>query len=168
MEESPVDGTVFQGKSGGAWPSIPGTYYWQAWANYMEGPPAWRVVHLISPVFTFTVTAPAPAPPPAETRPTITLSESYAAVKEIVRKETGESARHLSDKCRRTGASEATCKASWFTAVHLSSSTLLYTGSFKLWREPEGNYFSFSGLRERVGCARRFGAKHCASKVHWR
>lgn len=171
--------TIYRGQSGYVgggywWDSTPGTYYWQIHATTMS-----PLAEYLSPVYTLTITAPAPPPtspappqtPPAtsvEAAPTITIVEAYAAVKEIIRKQTGRSAHHLSDKCRRTSQSEATCKAAWSSAARLSSSTLLYAGSFYLSREPQGNYFSFQGLRERYGCAKRYGTKHCASQVRWR
>ncbi len=167
---SPVEPSVYRGHTYEHWP--PGTYFWRAAGTVYGVEPShpYASITLTSPVFTFSVTATVatPSTPPASARPVLTLPESYAAVKEIVLSQTGHSARHLSDKCSRDGESEATCKASRFSAAHVSSRTMLYLGVFRLWREPEGNYFSFSGLREQVGCARHFGAKHCASRVYWR
>jgi hypothetical protein len=167
---SPVDPSVYRGHTYEDWP--PGTYYWRATGTVYTSEPGnpFAQLKLTSPVFTFTVTAPpaAPAPSPVASPPALTLPESYAAVKEIIQNETGHSAHHLHDRCRLANEIEATCEASWFTARHVSSSTLLYAGSFDLWQEPEGTYFSFSGLRERFGCSKRFGPKRCASKVYWR
>jgi len=170
--------TTFRGysnyaSSGAWWASTPGTYYWQIHARYLSVVP-FESHEYLSPVYTLTV-APAvgPSAPPAETtppaasNPTMTIAEAYAAVKEIIRHKTGHSARHLSDKCHRTSQSAAACNASWSTSVNMSPSTVLYAGSFRLWREPQGNFVAFVGLRERAVCAKHFGTRRCASKVSW-
>jgi hypothetical protein len=164
-----------------------GTYYWQMEAG---GGPEYQ-----TPIYTFVVTpkpeppsppaapppsppaAPPPSPPPPASPPTTTacvidcipyeapmlLGDAYYVVNEIIELRTGHNAYHLHRKCK-TGPNTATCKATWATARRLRSRTLLYSGTFSL----RGGLWAFSGTRERVGCVRRFGAKHCASKVHWK
>lgn len=169
VSQSPVDPTVFRGKTDGTWRWTPGTYYWQAVAEVYQTTPSVRFYADVSPVFTFTVSVAngESAPTPNETLPTLTLSESYAAVKTIIRRKTGSSAHHLSDKCLRESEAEVVCKVGWFSTAHVSSRTLLYAGTFNLEGSLEGISFSFFGLRERYGCARRYGSKRCSSRVHW-
>jgi hypothetical protein len=172
LEQSDAYPTVYRGQAFETWLSTPGMYYWQIEATEIRGAPTYALVHYLSPVYTLIIAAP-PSPPPIENTPprsvtpTLTLAESYAAVKEIIRERTGHNARHLSDKCHRQSQNKALCKAQWATAVHFSSGTFLYSGTFGLVAEPEENHFLFLGLRARWGCLRRFGERHCASKVSW-
>jgi hypothetical protein len=57
VSRSPVDPTVYQGRSGGVWTSRPGTYYWRAASSFTEGPPTYRFAGLGSPVFSVNVVA---------------------------------------------------------------------------------------------------------------
>ena len=150
----------------------PGTYYWQ-----MEAVKYSASAEYQTPIYSFVVT-PKPAPPspppppqpvftPSPTTPPIPLAKAYADVKTIIRSKTGRSAHHLSDSCTFDSRT-VTCQASWTSAWPRSSRTLLYAGTFKLEPRPTIYHFSFSGLKKRYGCTLRSGARHCASKVHWR
>jgi len=160
------------------WSSTPGTYYWQ-----VQGSCSSPFTQYVSPVYTLVIappvpapaSAPAPATVPAPSAPTpngpaayaLTLSHSRATVKQAILERTGRSPHDLSDKCRSISESRARCKASWASATRFSSTTLLYAGDFNLEQTSEGTFYSFTGLRERAGCARHHSAKHCASNMHW-
>ena len=166
--------TTFRGNSnyasGGAWSSAPGTYFWQIDAHYLSVVPFESHTYL-SPVYTLTIAREVPPPPaelaPPASTPILPLAEAYAAIKEIIKHRSGHAAHHLQDKCRRTSQSQATCNATWLTAVHVSPNALVYSGDFHLDERVAGNYFTFLGIRARIGCSERFGVKHCASRVHW-
>ncbi len=166
--------TIYRGQSeyvagGNWWSSTPGTYYWQVHAYYSDGEAPYFHDYL-SPVYTLVI-APAAAPPsvaesPPGTIAPLTLSESYAAVKEIIRNETGKPAHHLSNKCRKTSTYRAICQADWTSSARTTASTFLYSGTFGLIAGTT-NHFLFLGLRARYGCAKRHGARRCAHKVSW-
>jgi hypothetical protein len=169
------------GMSQGTWTTVPRTYYWQIWSEWTEyrynGPGTGEVVtkEYASPIFTITVAYPTPPTPPPVEEPTeiLTLREVYAVVKQNIGRKTHAGAYQLKDKCEKTSSSTARCKATWIAGRHPSPRTFLYSGVFAIehgeWSPQlmSNLYVGFAGLRERYGCARRFGSKHCASKVHW-
>jgi hypothetical protein len=167
---SEAEPTIFRGQSnyvanGSWWNTKPGTYYWQIMATSL--PPSF--VSYLSPVYTLTIAAPPPPAPPAAAprTPPISLEEAYAAVKEIIWRQTRLHPHHLSSRCSLPTEDEANCAASWASTLRPAATALLYAGRFRLWQEGEHRYFSFSGLREREGCARHYGAKRCATRVRW-
>ncbi len=148
--------TVYRGQSGYVaggywWNSAPGTYYWQIHATTTS-----PYAEYLSPVFTLTIAT-----------PFLSLSEASFVVKTFILEQTRHRAHHLLDKCQRTSQANVTCKASWMSAAHVSSSTLVYAGYFAIEARADNNYVRFLGLRERYGCASHHGSKRCATKVHW-
>jgi hypothetical protein len=166
--------TTYRGTStgyGGGWESTPGTYYWQVSASEFinEAP---YVRKYLGPVYTITIGYPPPPPPVAEPTPSaiapLTLSELYAAVKGIIRRETGKPGRHLSSKCHKKSTYTATCSASWSTSTRFTASTYLYSGAFGFVAKATKLNFTFLGLRAQYGCVRRHHAtKPCAHRVRW-
>lgn len=185
LNESHTNEGVYTGSS-----NIPifleaGTYYWQMEAGVFSCPPPEYQCHSVkyqTPIYTFVVTpkpAPPPAPPPPAPQPapspptvsappiTLALAESYSDVKDIIIARSGHNAHHLKAKCRNTSQSQAKCIASWFTALHVSPSTSVYSGDFYIDKRGEGDFFTFVGIKAKVGCTERHSLKHCESKVHW-
>jgi hypothetical protein len=149
------------------WSSTPGTYYWQVEGSCLVGSREY-----LSPVYSLTIAPPAPAPSPPPVAPAATphllsVEEAYLSIKSIIRESTGRSAHRLSDRCTSRNTYAVACKAGWASTVHLSSSTLLYSGNFFLEQQSNGFHTSFIGHRERSGCKRRLGVRRCASNVHW-
>ncbi|HME03146.1 MAG TPA: hypothetical protein VKG38_08970 [Solirubrobacteraceae bacterium] len=104
------------------------------------------------------------APTPISIAP-LTVAEARALVRVIIEESTGKAPQRLGDPCTSRNTHRVVCKPSWTSAFHLSSSTLLYSGKLALEETREGLHYSFVGLRWRYGCARRLGAKRCASRV---
>ena len=164
--------TIYRGKSyfflpgQNSWPTVPGTYYWQISASYLDTSESlFKFRQYLSPVYTLTIAAPAPTP---ETQSiALTASEAYRAVREAIEIKTGAGhVHHLTDKCHVSGAT-ATCKTSWTGAYKLHSNTWIYAGTFRLEANTEETLFSFSGDRATYGCVRQHGASRCAKRVHW-
>ena len=158
--------------SGGRWwSSTPGTYYWQ-----VEGRCLLHSSEYLSPIYRLTIapppspaSPPPPAPPVASELPNLELETAYGLVDRLIEDTTGHAGYRLHRKCRNTGATAARCQVTWATARHLRARTFLYSGTFTIWFTASGpgwvTEWAFSGSRERVGCIRRSGAKHCASQV---
>jgi len=171
LESSTHEG-FYQSVSGVASYLHAGTYYWQ-----MEAVDFSALREYQTPIHSFVIAPKSGTPPSPTQTPTpapyhgatasLTASEGYRAVKEIILFKTKKRAHHLKDHCSRMTVAEVVCKGSWSSASHLSARTMLYAGRFTLRAQANKLLFVFTGKRERVACARRHSVKHCASRVHW-
>lgn len=170
----------------------PGTYYWQMEAEKFNYSPCCSQVEYQTPIYSFVVT-PKPAPPPAVSAqlceagtkitqsgfcappvqpeapvPALTLSEASSFVKSFIKRQSHRHAAHVTASCRLTGKQTARCKATWYSALHVTAASSKYMGQFSVDARYEPMTISFTGTRAQVGCLRSYSPKHCASKVHWK
>lgn len=173
------------------WPTNPGTYHWQVEGKQershlvcFEGVGCTdepEQVRRLSPVYTVIIAPkPVPAPPAPASQPTasqptafqpnetITTSAAYAAVKRIIKRKTHRIAYHLRDHCARQGETQVECRAGWASAVHVTSSTLIFRGTFVVELLSQGGItYAFYGVRARYACTRHHPIKQCGSAVEW-
>jgi hypothetical protein len=165
------------------WTNYPGTYYWQAsanWTEYIPDDPSTPVYdpktiyhQALSPIRRITVAAPQPSPappaPPATAPNPLQMSAVMAQyyVRWTIRTHTHRQPAGLTYGCARSGVTAFVCHPAWRDRVF----TYRGTAQMKNTRRVGTTLYArviFDGKRARRSCTRRKTFTRCATAVHWR
>ncbi len=135
----------------------PGKYYWQVEAGGTAAYGGVLEPLELSPVFWFIV---------GSGSPRLTLASAVRAIKSSIRGHTRHDAWRLKDRCASVGEIEVECSVTWATSAHLTESTVLFTGSFRVVKPGGSDSVSFNGVHERYACGRH-GGRACPVKIGW-
>ncbi len=139
----------------------PGKYYWQAAIDARPAYPGTPASPLqLSPVFWFVVVG---------GEPQLTRAHALGAIKSSIREHTGRRAHHL-NALHRGGyfsTDEGEWFARWTSTAHLSPSTVIYEGNFRV-RLHDGTITVqfLRGRRHRRSCTHPY-LRPCAVEVSW-
>jgi hypothetical protein len=164
----------------GPWTDTPGAYYWQPIAVTREITAAGeRLYEYVGPVNEFSLVLPATAPPaplsdtpagaPAPTTwpmAALSLTETYSFVKQVIALN-ARAPHHLRDSCYALDGHDTHCEASWLSALHPTSQTMVYAGAFGFAQSEGTVAYAFIGTRGTYGCYRRHSGRHCNKPVRW-
>jgi hypothetical protein len=187
LARSSTDLGVFRGVSNAGptrWPNYPGTYYWQASADWTEFIPDdpntpqydGRVVShaQLSPIRSITVAAPRPAvpppaaPPPAATPDPLLMTTAMAQyfVRATIRSNTHRQPVGLTYGCARSTIPSFICRPAWRDRIFTYRGTVRMRNTKHVGTTVYARVL-FDGKRAKRTCLRKKSFTRCATKVQW-
>jgi hypothetical protein len=182
MGGSSTDVGVFRGVSNAGptwWTNFPGTYYWQAsanWTDYIADDPttpaydAQTIYHqALTPIRRITVTAPQQPTPPAAAPPNplrMTTVMAQYFVRATIRTKTRREPIGLNYRCARSTVTAFVCHPAWRDRVFAYRGTAQMRNTRAVGTTVYARV-RFDGKRAKRSCLRRKSFTRCAAKVHW-